>query len=142
MTAFQPGLPANPGVSLRQPQFARTITFTPHSVATVVQGTISIGARVAIVRKAQIFMPPGTNYSVRVQLGFNGQRMIPTESTADYIIGSGIVHEFPWNIQCQHQIDYWAWCWNANPHTIQITLDIDYNPFIPTKAPTPLRAVI
>jgi hypothetical protein len=137
VTAFAPGLPPNPGVSLRRPTFAKTITYTPHSTATIVHSTIDIGNRVGICRGAKVFMPPGTNYSVRVQLGFNGQRMIPTESADDYIIGSGIVHEFPWGIQVQKLIDVWAWCWNGNAHTIQVTLDIDYEPFIPPK-----RAVV
>jgi len=136
------GLPPNPGVSLRKPQIAKTITYTAHASATIVTSTIAL-PQLAIARRAKIFMPPGTNYSVRIQLGFNGQRMIPTESTADYIIGSGIVHDFPWEIQVQRQVDVWAWCWNANPHTIQITIDLDYTPFIPAVNPiTQLRRVI
>lgn len=135
-------LPPNPGVSLRRPQFARTITFAAHSTATVETGTITIGPRVCIVRRLSLFMPPGTNYSVRMQFGFNGQQMIPTVDANDYIIGSGVVHEYPWDIQVQGSINYWAWCWNANPHTVQVTLDLDYNPFIPQRQPQPLRQVI
>lgn len=142
MTLPASSLPPNPGVSLRQPQFARTITFTPHATATIVTGTITIGPRVAILRKATVFFPPGVNYSVRLQLGFNGQRMIPTEDADDYIIGANPAREFPWGIQVQQSINYWAWCWNANPHTIQVTLDLDYNPFIPVRVNPPLRMVI
>lgn len=137
-----PGLPPNPGVSLRKPVFAKTITYAPHAVAAVEHSTIDIGERVAIVHGAKVFMPPGTNYSIRIQLGFNGQRMIPTESADDYIIGSGMIHDYPWEIQVQKRVDVWAWCWNANPHTIQVTLDLDYNPFIPPKVAAPLRLVI
>lgn len=136
------GLPANPGVSLRQPQYTKTITFTPHTTATIVTGTIDIGPRVAIIRKLTVFYPPGVNYSVRMQFGFNGQQMIPTIDADDYIIGANPAREFPWNIQVSHAIDYWAWCWNGNAHTVSVTLDLDYNPFIPPKQPAQLRAVI
>lgn len=135
-------LPANPGVSLRQPQITRTITYDPTSPAAIVHSTIDIGARIAIVRNATVFFPPGVNYSVRLQLGFNGQRMIPTEDADDYIIGANPARTFPWNIQVQYDIDVWAWCWNSFAHTIQVTLDLDYNPFIPAPQPQPLRVVI
>jgi len=142
VTAFAPGLPANPGVSLRKPTITKTITYEPHSVAAIEHDTIAI-PRIGIVRSVKVFMPPGTNYSVRVQIGFNGQRNIPTESSDDYLIGSGVIHEYPWEIQIQREVDVWAWCWNANPHTISVTLEVDYNPFIPAgNSATQLRRVI
>lgn len=135
-------LPYNPGVSLRERTIAKTILYAPHSAATVVTSTISIGARVTWVRQAKVFMPPGTNGSVRIQLGFNGQRMIPTIDPDDYIYGSGVVHVYPWNIQVSGSVNVWAWCWNANQHEVQITLDLDDNRFIPQTRPIPQRIEI
>lgn len=112
-----------PGVSLRQPQIIRQITYGVVDVG--IREHTTIGVPFGLLRSATVFLPPGTNYSVWVQLGFNGQVQIPTLSTDDYIVGSGIEHKFPWGIQVQSSIDVWAWHWNSNPHTIYVKLDID-----------------
>lgn len=135
-----------PGVSLRQPQIVRQITYFAVLAGTIDHTTIEVPH--GLLRTATVFMPPGTNYSVWMQLGFNGQRQIPTQSVDDYIVGSGIEHKFPWSIEVQGEIDVWAWHWNANPHTVYVKLDIDVQsaidwaqPYRPNGIST-LRAVV
>jgi hypothetical protein len=72
-----------------------------------------------------------------MQLGFNGQVQIPSLNTADYIVGSGMEHRYPWGIQVQSAIDVWAWHWNANPHTVYVRLDIDVQAAIDWAKPMP-----
>lgn len=116
-------LVGGPGVSLRQPQIIETITYPVVTVATITHSTIPVPF--GLLRNAHVFMPPGANYSVRMQLGFNGQPQIPSTSGDDYIIGCGIQHDYPWCIQVARDIDVWAWHWNGNPHTVYVRLDID-----------------
>lgn len=122
------------------PVITRTITYSVHATATIEHSTIDI-PREAVVRQVRIFMPPGTNYSVRLQVGYGGKRYIPSTDSTDYVIGSGFEHRYPWDMPVRNPVDVWAWCWNGNPHTITVSLDLDYKPILRAAQPK-LRQVI
>lgn len=111
------------GVSLRQRTVIRSITYPAVTVQTAAHQTITVPASNLV--RGSVFMAPGCNYSVFLQLGFGGQRMIPSENADDYIIGSGIVHSFEWGIDAYGPVDVWALTNNAFPHTIYVRLDLD-----------------
>lgn len=139
-------LVGGPGVKLLQPQIVQTITYASVTTATITHSTITVPF--GLLRNAHVFMPPGVNYAVRMQLGFNGQVQIPSTNTSDYIIGCGYQHDYPWGIQVARSIDVWAWHWNANPHTVYVRLDVDVGiadewakPLNPVSS-NPLRLVV
>lgn len=123
------------GVSLRQRTIVRKITYTAVTVETAAHTTISIPN--SNIKRAQVYMAPGANYSLFLQLGFNGQVQIPSDNPNDYIIGPGIAHTFEWGIDAFGPVDVWSLRDNAFPHTIYIRLDLDLQAIIDYAQPKP-----
>lgn len=134
------------GVSLRKRTVVRSITYPAVVSQTPDHQTITVPN--SNILHAQVFMAPGANYSTFLQLGFNGQRMIPSDSLDDYIIGSGIAHTFDWGIDAYGPIDVWCLHNNSYDHTVYIRLDLDLQAVIDYAQPAnptvinPLRAVV
>jgi hypothetical protein len=122
------------------PVVVETITYAPHAAATVEHSTIAV-PREAVVRQVRVFMPPGTNGSVRLQVGYLGRRYVPTTDTDDYIYGSGFEHRYPWDMPVTKEVDVWAWCWNSYSHEITVSLDLDYKPMLRAAQPVPRRVI-
>lgn len=117
-----------PAVSERLPVIATALTYAARATPSTDHDTITVPY--GVVNQVRIFMPPGTNYSVQLQVGFNGKPMIPSTDPDTYIVGSGFLHVYPWGIPVQGAVDVWGLCDNAYPHTVYIALDMDLNPII------------
>lgn len=115
-----------PAVTVKQPVVAKLLTFAARTTASI--DHILIDVPYAVCQRVRIFLPPGVNYRVQLQIGFNGSRMLPTANLNDYIAGPGFMHEYPWGIPVQKQIDVWALCNNRFPHTVYVAFDLDYAP--------------
>lgn len=121
------------GVSLRQRTVITTITYPAVTTQTPAHRQIVVPN--SNILRAQVFLAPGANYSVFMQLGFNGQRMIPSDNIDDYIIGSGIAHTFDWGIDAYGPVDVWAITNNAFDHTVYVRLDLDLQAVIDYAQP-------
>lgn len=121
------------GVSLRQRTIIRKLTFPAVTVETPAHTTITVPA--SNITRAQVYLPPGTNYSLFLQLGFNGQVQIPSDDPDDYIIGPGIAHTFEWGIDALAPIDVWSLRNNAFPHTVYVRLDCNLQAMIDYAQP-------
>lgn len=128
------------GVSLRQRTVVRKLTLTAVTAETAAHTTISIPN--CNIKSAQVYLAPGANYSVFVQLGYGGTRMIPSDNANDYIIGPGIAHTFQWGIDAYGPVDVWTLRNNAFDHTIYVRLDLDLQAVIDYAQPRAVRRVI
>lgn len=110
------------GVSDLRPTVSKLLTVP--AVTSETTSTQSISVPLGMLDKVIIFVPPGCNYSVGVGVGFNGRKLIPTESTTEYIYGPGFPHEFQAGWQVQSSVDVFFKQRNLYSHRIWVGLYI------------------
>lgn len=110
------------GVSDLRPTVSKLLTVPAVTVETFSTQTIAVP--LGMLDRVVVFVPPGCNYSVGVGIGFNNRKLIPTESTTEYIYGPGFQHEFQAGWQVQGNVDVFFKQRNLYQHRIWVGLYI------------------
>lgn len=117
----------SPAVIVKRPVIYKTFNLNPPGL-TPQPTRQTIPVPYAMWDRVELFMPPGTNYSVRVAFGYNGKRLLPSENANEYIIGAGFLHSYPVGIPVSGSVDVWFLQLNAFYHLITVALFMDYGP--------------
>ena len=115
-----------PPVTSMRPVIVRSITYPAVTAETTVNTDVSVPY--AVLESVRFFLPPGTNYSVKLALEFSGKRFVPTENATDWVVGSGVVHEFPVGIPVRPSVRVVALCDNFYSHTVYVALQMNRGP--------------